>query len=284
MSPDHGQTAPLENLARPMMASVRYIEPLVVRPYVYCYDPPPGVAISNYRRDVRVVRIEDARPFAGDLPWEDHGFRLADAPVHGLRLSDHDAVRSRWYSPACDLVRKVTKAKEAVVFDHTFRKNIAARDSSPDCRPPVTQVHVDGVDHIAAEFVRQEHPAKADRWLNGRWQIINVWRPLVGPVVDSPLAFCDGRSIRATDLVPTDLYFPEGRIGLTYQIAFHPNHQWRYIPEMTCNEVVLFKCYDSKVDASVRFVPHSAFEIPDTPPSVEPRQSIEIRIFAYLGG
>jgi hypothetical protein len=198
-------------------------------------------------------------------------------------LADHEAIRSQWYPIACALVRRVTGACEAVVFDHTFRKNIAGRDSTPDCRPPVTQVHVDGVDQIAAEFVQQEHPQQADRWLGGRWQVVNVWRPLVERVVDAPLAFCDGRLIRSSDLVPTDLYFPEGRVGLTYQVAFNPLHRWRYISEMTSDEAVLFKCYDTKIDAPVRFVPHSAFHHPDTPHNVEPRQSIEVRIFAYLG-
>jgi hypothetical protein len=270
-------------LDRSTIATVRYLEPLAERPYIYCYDPPPGVSLSNYKRDERIVKIEDARCYSTKLTWDEHGLEMINLPFRADSFSGHEAIRASWYPAACELVRGVTGAAEAVVFDHTFRKNIRAQDSTPDCRPPVMQVHVDGVDRIAVNFVRQYYAEQADRWLNGRWQIVNVWRPVANPVVDAPLAFCDGRFVDPGDLIPTDLYFPDGRVGLTYQVLYRPNHCWRYIPEMSPDEVVLFKCFDTHVEAPVRFVPHSAFHHPDTPPNAEPRQSVELRIFAFLG-
>lgn len=52
-------------------------------------------------------------------------------------------------------------------------------------------------------------------------QLINVWRPLRGPVKDSPLAVCDSRSLnQEKDLVPSQLlYKPPLPQGETYQVA-----------------------------------------------------------------
>lgn len=55
----------------------------------------------------------------------------------------------------------------------------------------------------------------------GRVQIVNVWRPIKGPLLDAPLAVCDAASINANDLVPSDLVNPH-RVGETYSVTYRP--------------------------------------------------------------
>jgi hypothetical protein len=40
-------------------------------------------------------------------------------------------------------------------------------------------------------------------------QVINVWRPIRGPLRDAPLAMADGQTVEAGDLVASDLIYPK---------------------------------------------------------------------------
>jgi hypothetical protein len=51
---------------------------------------------------------------------------------------------------------------------------------------------------------------------------------------------------------------------------------------MRREEAVLIKCYDSARDGRARFSLHSAFWDPATPADAPPRESIEIRAFAFF--
>ena len=48
----------------------------------------------------------------------------------------------------------------------------------------------------APNRVREHLPDEADELLKGRVQVINLWRPIRGPVRDTPLAMLDGRRWR----------------------------------------------------------------------------------------
>lgn len=61
----------------------------------------------------------------------------------------------------------------------------------------------------------------------------------------------------------------------------HAGHRFWYAKGMTTSEAFIFKCYDSRKTAA-RFVPHTAFKDPTTPPDAAPRQSIELRAYAFF--
>ena len=46
------------------------------------------------------------------------------------------------------------------------------------------------------------------------------------------------------------------------------------------DECLIFKVFDNKEDGP-RFVFHTAFDLPDTPPDAPPRRSIEVRAIAF---
>jgi hypothetical protein len=60
---------------------------------------------------------------------------------------------------------------------------------------PVSPVHADQTPEAGVNRVRKHMGRESERLLTTRVQIINVWRPLVGPVVDSPLGLCHAESI-----------------------------------------------------------------------------------------
>ena len=61
---------------------------------------------------------------------------------------------------------------------------------------------------------------------------------------------------------------------------YNPNHRWWYFPNMTRDEVLLLKFYDSEHSQAWR-TPHTAFR--DTSyPHAKTRRSIEFRTFAFF--
>ena len=52
----------------------------------------------------------------------------------------------------------------------------------------------------------------ADARLERRFAIVNVWRSIAGPVLNSPLALCDASTIAPADLVASE-WRAEDRIG-----------------------------------------------------------------------
>lgn len=57
-------------------------------------------------------------------------------------------------------------------------------------------------------------------------------------------------------------------------------HRWYYKSGLGPEEVILIKCFDSKLDGRARRVPHTAFEIPGTEEK-EGRESIEVRCLVF---
>jgi hypothetical protein len=64
-------------------------------------------------------------------------------------------------------------------------------------------------------------------------------------------------------------------------VTYSPDHRWFYFPEMTPDEAILLKCYDSATDGRTRFGPHTAFVDPTTPADAPPRESIELRTLVF---
>jgi hypothetical protein len=58
---------------------------------------------------------------------------------------------------------------------------------------------------------------------------------------------------------------------------------WYYKSGLTPDEVLLIKCFDSKLDGRARRVPHTAFEVPNTE-NEEGRESIEVRALVFHEG
>ena len=85
----------------------------------------------------------------------------------------------------------------------------------------------------------------------------------------------------AEDLIATDQRFPD-RTGEIYQLARGDGHRWYYASEMTPDEVILIKGWDSLDDGRTRFNAHGAFELDDTDETTPPRESIELRTLVII--
>lgn len=267
--------------ARTVVGEVNYLVPMTARPRYLAYDPAPGEARSNMASDRRRVAIRDARPIADDLSLDAEGFAVLRRRSAVRDFWDDDEVRRVYYPESEALLKRATGADRVFIFDHTTRRHIrGSEDRSAPARQPARRVHVDHTARSGPQRVRAFLPDEADRLLRGRVQIVNLWRPIRGPVRDAPLAVCDAGSVAPHDLVPTDLVYRD-RVGETYSVTYNPAHRWYYLPEMTPDEALLLKCYDSLTDGRARFAPHTAFDDPTAPPDAPPRESIELRTFVF---
>src|SRR5687767_7859478 len=190
-------------------AELNYLAPTLGKPRTYAFDPPPGEPKSTALPEPHNVPIFDARLIAGNLSLDREGFALVRHPTIVRDFYDDKEVRGVYY-PAVEAFLKATlKADRVVIFDHTVRKRVegAADIRGAGPRQPATRVHVDQTDISGANRVREHLPDEVDELLKGRVQVINVWRPIRGPLRDTPLAMCDGQTVEAGDLIASDLIY-----------------------------------------------------------------------------
>lgn len=266
-----------------VMAELSYIKPTKTRPCSYTYSPPPGVPWESAEHDCRMMPILDGRLAPTRPSIEREGFELRDAPTAVGDFTNPEAIATTYYREAAELVRLVTGAKEAYVFDHLVRRRgpkkaalTFGKRSDDGLAAANGRIHNDYTE--ASGRRRLELVLTDPITVAGihRYSIINIWRPIRGPVLDTPLALCDARTFAAKDLVVGEVKYPQ-RTGEIY-FATHSNaHRWSYFPEMSRHEALVFKQYDSQISGVSRFTPHAAFDLPDVPPGVPPRESIELR-------
>jgi hypothetical protein len=264
-------------------AALHYLVPMGERPRVYTYDPPPGVSRANGEHEAHVMPVRSLRPIAPDLSLDREGFELIRHQTAVRDFYDDDEVKRVYYPEAERAIAEATGASRVFIFDHTVRRRVlGVQDRAPGTpRQPATRVHVDHTAKSGAQRVRDFFGDEAaEELLRGRVQVINLWRPIRGPLRDAPLAMCDARSVAPDDLVQQDLVYRD-RVGEIYAVTYNPAHRWYYAPEMQADEALLLKCYDSATDGRARFMPHTAFEDPTAPADMLPRESIEIRSLVF---
>jgi hypothetical protein len=263
-------------------AVLNYTRDIGVKPRNYTFDPPAGVLRSSGEVDSRTVTIRNARGFR-DLTLDVSGFETI---WHRSALTDWESFQNSERVKAIDYpeveaaLKSHTGADKVVIFDHTLRDSTVELGGAA-LREPVRRVHDDQTfDSAPRRVARHLAPDEAAWRLQRRFAIVNFWRPVEVPVLRTPLAICDARSIESRDLIPSDLVYPDW-LGETYAIAFNPHHRWYWYPEQTPTEATLLKVYDSAKDGRARMTAHTAFDDPTSAQDAPPRRSIEIRSILF---
>ena len=259
--------------------TLNYLAPMPERPFFFQYEPPSGTPWRNTKGDRRTMAIRDARRLDRPPSLDREGFALARHATAVEDLWDEQAVKAVYYRELEALVRAVTGAERVVAFDHNLRSATKTERREPGIQPPVRYTHNDYTERSGPQRVRDLFGDEAERLLRGRFAVINVWKPIRGPVEQALLAVCDARTIEGDDLVPTDLRYRD-RTGEVYSLRWSPRHAWFYFPRMEADEAMLLKCFDSATDRA-RFTAHSAFDDPESPPDAPSRESIEVRTLAF---
>jgi hypothetical protein len=260
-----------------------YMQPTAERPWNYAYEPPAGTPWENYERDNRAVPIHDGRHQSSSGAIHHEGFALLDAPSEVRDFYDREAVIRTYYREVAELACAVTGAQRAFVFDHLVRKREDGRGElgfgrahKGEVAAANGRVHNDYSEESGRKRLALVLGADAAAANRHRYAIVNVWRSISGPVLDTPLAVCDARTVDAADLVCAEVRYPQ-RTGEIYLLRHSARHRWSYFSGMDRHEALIFKQYDSQVSGVARFTPHAAFDHPDVPPDAPLRESIEAR-------
>jgi len=264
-------------------APLQYMIPMAEKPRSYGYNPPAGMPARTSRYTEHMLPIRNGRPLVSDLSLDKQGFAFLRHCSALTDFYDEAQVKTLYYPESEQLVAAATGASKVVVFDHNLRSSAALGDDAKGVSEPAWRVHNDYTVRSGPQRMRDLlGPEEGERRLQQRFAVINLWRPIKGPLLTAPLALCDARSIAMSDFVANDLIYPD-RVGETYTVTYSPEHRWFYFPRMQPDEAVLIKCYDSLEDGRARFTAHTAFRDPTTPADAPPRESIEVRTLAFFG-
>ena len=258
-----------------LTAKLHYLKRGPEKPAFYRVDPPPGVPQWNGIDDEREVHIVDARGSESDFTLDRNGFTLLKAPTAVADFYDEQEIKRTYYPEVEKLLREKVGASRVVIFDHNVRNATRA-----GLAPPSRQVHNDHTVNSASRRVRDHLGDEAEELLKHRFGIVNVWRPVRGPVLDSPLALCDARSFSDDDLIASDLVYAHVR-GETSRVEYKPTHRWYYFSEMQADEALLIRIHDSAKDGRARLSFHTSFENM-LAPGAPPRESIEVRALVFF--
>lgn len=268
--------------AQSVEATLQYLAAADAKPVVV-----PSVGGGDQTRheaasyEARRVSIRDGRA-TGPFALDREGFTLARHATEVTDLYDRQQLEAVYNAEIQDIVKAASGAKDVVIFDHTPRAGTPDIQAARGVREPAWFVHNDYTARSAPRRLRDHFPPdEADARLQGRFAIINVWRPIHGPVESAPLAVCDATSVAPKDLIVTERRGKD-RVGEIHLATYNPDHRWYYFPLMADDEVLLIKTYDSAVEGDGHATIHVAFEDPTSAPDARPRESVETRTFAFF--
>ena len=197
---------------------------------------PPSSGRENERpaSQSRRMPIYDCRPIAGSLTLDDAGFTLLANKTRFNDFYNAEQLRAVYYPETAALLKEATGALAVFVFDHNVRSRVRSDRGEAGVREPVEGAHNDYTVSSGPRRVLEILQDNKAMHLQGhRAALINVWRPIVGPVQDHPLAICDARSATLDDFLPTDIqHFVEddletpSLIGQIYSFQHDPDHRW----------------------------------------------------------
>lgn len=266
---------------RTVEAEINYLGPMDSMPYFYAKDHDRDHMVLEPHR----VEIADARQADPAPGLEREGFTLVPHRSAVTDFEDADATATIYAREVEALIREVTGA------DHVVARGTVLRFSRQQNRDayvnslPAGFVHVDTSRESFARFAAMnlgDHPDR-DSLLAGRYVGFNIWRVLTPPPQDLPLAICAANSVTEADRVTGEarvdgVGIDEFRFGSSLYRA-NPRHRWYYYRDMTPDEALIFKQFDT-ADPAIVGVPHVAFADSSAGNPV-PRASAEIRAYAY---
>lgn len=241
---------------------------------------------TNFAPGATDVTIHDLRERKKILDLDTHGFELLE--YNGSLQEEflqHSEEQRAHYMEISNLIRERLGASRVLVYHHVFRARGSPRtveEQNDNRRNPLFYPHVD-LDPTAAYAKVKEllGDGEAQRAMESRFQIINVWRPIGShPITDKPLTICDYRSINLLK----DVHQLEVHGRTTHSTAYtisrseQDAHDWYYLSQMQSNEMFIFKIFDSQSDVA-QFAFHTAFINEHASPSNLDERSLEMRCF-----
>ena len=246
------------------------------------------------------TRVQDARPLQEGRSeaefLDEYGFVLLNAPHTVRDWADRAQVAEKYMPQVEEMIRtRLYPGRELIVKQPPFVMRRGAGTETPQYGTGIHCDHdrtLDEYQHNIEAFAGPEIAAQWRTWIDANdidtFVVLDFWRPTIDePLRHMPLVLCDPNSIDSDDLISTGLegIAPNGAETYHIGLKFNAGQRWYYYPEMTADEVLVFKLFElRKGEEPQRFRAclHCAVEDPSTPPDAKPRQSCEHRVSVLL--
>jgi len=248
------------------------------------------------------TRIGNARLLQADATSEadflgQHGFVLLKAPTRVADWDDADQVKWRYLPEVEAMIReRLYPGRPLVIRQPPNVMRRGAGTTTPQYGLGVHSDHGTTADDFQRNVEAFTGPDIGAQWRAGferdeveEFVALDFWRTtnMDGPLKHMPLALCDPSSIDQADIIPTALegIAPGGALTHHVSLAHNEQQRWYYYPDMTPDEVLVFKLFQLKKEEQpqpYRACFHTAFEDPTAPADAQPRQSCEHRVSILL--
>jgi hypothetical protein len=240
----------------------------------------PNDQLTTMRLRGHEMAIRDARAAQECFTLDTSGFCLTQLPH---RFSDPTDVREHngsLLAETAEAVRILAGGTSAMCIGIQLR----FAETSPKAGS--------GFNSLPARFVHGDFKGGAGLQLFARWPgfdpqafsrlaVFNAWRVITPPPQDTPLAVCDARTASVDDSYDlTAVLEEQPQAPQRHDIAIYahsPRHEWYYFSEMTPDELLVFKTFETD-PARPYAVPHSAFDDSTFGSAAIPRGSAEARV------
>ncbi|MES5487201.1 CmcJ/NvfI family oxidoreductase [Bradyrhizobium sp. INPA03-11B] len=228
------------------------------------------------------VTVRNARPIVNELSLDREGFTLIQHKISRPNERDPETIYDRYLEEMVPFIKSYFNASWVVPrrLGIIFRSADGSSIPAIKMKQPIVYAHVDYPPIMGPIIAAMENQSRGIPIQSySRLMIIQSWHVLSPPPQDFPLAICDGTSVHDTDIHVFDNTVAGTNLKLG-AVHFNPAQRWYYFPEMTADELMLFKGYDSEVHCNPNMA-HSAFDNRRAYPNAKPRESLEVRFLVY---
>ncbi|KAI9740309.1 MAG: hypothetical protein M1834_004887 [Cirrosporium novae-zelandiae] len=200
--------------------------------------------------------VLDIRGREKEFTLATHGFEYRRHALPAVNWRDEGDIKKTYLEDLKLFVPKLIPetVQRCEMFDFRLR-SVAAFQSSTPMHPglcgtykmsPALSVHVDQSPVGILEWLKRELGQEETTEIvnNYRVRVINIWRPLVDVVEDVPLAMCDVRTVKPSDLV-SSAHVSGDYVRRNYLVKYSQDFQFYYLSKMVKEEVCAFMVFDS---------------------------------------
>ncbi|KAK8084483.1 hypothetical protein PG997_005754 [Apiospora hydei] len=229
------------------------------KPYSLRFPPNgiPQLPQSNVKRERHQIQLHSMRQ-RKDLTLDSCGFELLVSPcsIPYEDFANPQRIQDTYLPNLGHNLKIALGAKLVIPLDscgqvrRRHRLFPISTGENYEHNQPTAMAHIDFTVREGERMIHALFGGNADQVLQSRWQIINAWRPIKGPLNDWPLGLCDTRTVDfQSDTMPGDIVFRE---FFTENIQVHYNSKqvWYWLPEQTVDEVLLFKSAESDANSA----------------------------------
>jgi hypothetical protein len=255
-------------------------------------NPVKGSKAALADLDPHEMPIFDARPQRESLDIDTHGSCIANhrtalpETLEVLLEESEVTIREIYWPEIIELARR-TIVSEGRSPRHVFALGTQkfTEDKSRGLLGSYSrQAHADFADVVfdRAHKMLTKRGVPEKEALTLDLMFVNVWRPFGRVVSDNPLTILDWTSVdpeKDVHGLPRGASIERGNI-LASTVTHNPSHRWMYLPDMTPEEVWLFKQADSRParPGLARHAFHTSFRQPGHGSAERSRRSIAVRL------